>query len=84
MVNIFINIAGHDYDMIFNYISGQTIVWRSRPFIKRCAGERVWNHAVHRVVTLEFIIAKKLSISNDYFSLTPHGKVIGVKHTNTN
>ena len=27
------------------------VVWRSRPFTKRCAGERVWNHALHRVVT---------------------------------
>ena len=39
---------------------------RSRPFTKCCAGERVWNHAIHRVVTLEFHYYKPLSISNDY------------------
>ena len=29
-------------------IHGVTLVWRSRPFTIRCAGERVWNHAIHR------------------------------------
>ena len=27
------------------------VVWHSLPFTKCCAGERVWNHAIHRVVT---------------------------------
>ena len=35
------------------------IVWRSRPFTKRCAGERVWNHAIHRVVTRSSIPAPR-------------------------
>ena len=35
------------------------IVWRSRPFTKRCAGERVWNHAIHRVVTRSSIPATR-------------------------
>ena len=35
------------------------VVWRSRPFTKRCAGERVWNHAIHRVVTRSSIPAPR-------------------------
>ena len=51
-------------------------VWRSRPFTKCCAGERVWNHAIQGVVTLEFHYCKPLSISNEYFSLLPPAKSI--------
>ena len=36
-----------------------SVVWRSRPFTKRCAGERVWNHAIHRVVTHSSIPAPR-------------------------
>ena len=35
------------------------LVWRSRPFTKCSAGERVWNHAIHRVVICSSIPATR-------------------------
>ena len=43
-----------DYGNTVNFGFRARVVWCSRPFTKHCAEERVWNHAIHLVVTLEF------------------------------
>ena len=50
------------------------VVWRRRPFTKCRAGEGVWNHAIHRVVILEFHYYKPLCFLVMITSLPPHGQ----------